>query len=335
VSTVRAFNRFWTKQIGVLGASLLRTPYSLTEARVIFELAQRDATEVVDLRRELELDAGYLSRILRRFKTLHLIATEASESDGRRQIVRLTTKGRRAFENLNKRADEEVRMTLGLLTDDDQRRLVGAMTSIRRLFDGVPRSSACVLRPLGPGDLGWVVQRHGALYAQEYEWDETFEALVARIVSDYVEQRDPRKDNAWIAEVDGEPVGCVFCVKKDTKVAQLRLLLVEPRARGVGVGTRLVDECIRFARRASYEQLVLWTNHPLRAARRIYDRAGFKLVKEENHKSFGHDLIGQNLLLTLTRGAEGLDGTRRGDGRAEGRECGMTRCPEQQRRRSG
>jgi DNA-binding MarR family transcriptional regulator/GNAT superfamily N-acetyltransferase len=299
VNTVRAFNRFWTKEIGVLGSSFLQTPYSLTEARVIFELAQKQATEVADLRRRLELDAGYLSRILGQFKTSKLITAEASESDARRQIVRLTNKGRRVFEDLNARSAQEVRTILGRLTEDDQRRLVGAMTSMRRVLDGPKASRSYVLRPLGPGDLGWVVQRHGALYAQEYRWDETFEALVARIVADYVEQRDPRKDNAWIAEVDDEPVGCVFCVKKDAQVAQLRLLLMEPRARGMGIGTRLVDECIRFARRAGYKRMVLWTNHPLRAARRIYERAGFKLVAEEKHRSFGHDLVGQSFSLTL------------------------------------
>jgi DNA-binding MarR family transcriptional regulator/GNAT superfamily N-acetyltransferase len=300
VNTVRSFNRFWTKQIGILGAGLLETRFSLTEARVLFELAQREATEVAVLRGDLDLDAGYLSRILAHFKTAKLITTETSEADARRQVVRLAAKGRRAFDSLNARSAEEVRSILGRLTEEDQRRLVGAMGSIRRVMDGTPRSNSCVLRPLGPGDLGWVVQRHGALYAQEYAWDETFEALVARIVSDYVEQRDPKKDNAWIAEVDGEAVGCVFCVKKDGKVAQLRLLLLDPRVRGMGIGTRLVDECIRFARRAGYERMVLWTNHPLKAARRIYERAGFQLVEEERHHSFGHDLLGQSFSLTLT-----------------------------------
>jgi DNA-binding MarR family transcriptional regulator/GNAT superfamily N-acetyltransferase len=300
VDAVRAFNRFWTKQVGALGAFLLETSYSLTEARVLFELAQKDSTEVAALRRDLELDAGYLSRILAQFKSARLVATDQAENDARRQVVRLTDKGKRAFADLNARSADEVRGTLGRLSDDDQRRLVGAMTSIQHVLAEEPSPPApCVLRAPGPGDLGWVVQRHGALYAQEYGWDETFEALVARIVADYVAERDPRRDCAWIAELDGEPVGCIFCVKKTARVAQLRLLLTEPRARGRGVGTRLVEECIRFARRAAYEQMVLWTNDPLRAARRIYERAGFQLVKEEKHESFGHRLVGQSFALSL------------------------------------
>lgn len=305
VNAVRTFNRFWTKQIGVLGSSLLHTEYSLTEARVLFELAQKDSTEVANLRRELDLDPGYMSRILAQFKAAKLVTTDVSEADARRQVVKLTRKGRRAFEVLNARSTEEVRAILGKLAEGDQQRLVGAMAVIRRVLDGAAAPRTCVLRPLRPGDLGWVVQRHGALYAQEYQWDETFEALVARILADYVEQRDPRKDNAWIAEVDREPAGCVFCVRKDADIAQLRLLLTEPRARGLGVGTQLVEECIRFACHAGYTRMVLWTNHPLRAARRIYERAGFQLVAEERHHSFGHDLVGQSFELTLTGLADG------------------------------
>jgi DNA-binding MarR family transcriptional regulator/N-acetylglutamate synthase-like GNAT family acetyltransferase len=306
VNAVRTFNRFWTKQIGALGSSLLHTEYSLTEARVIFELAQRDSTEVADLRHGLDLDPGYMSRILAQFKAAKLVITDISEADARRQVVKLTRKGRRAFEVLNARSTEDVRSILGELAEVDQQRLVGAMAVIRRVLDRAAAPRSCVLRQLGPGDLGWVVQRHGALYAHEYQWDERFEALVARIVADYVEQRDPRKDNAWIAEVDHEPAGCVFCVRKDANIAQLRLLLVEPRARGLGVGARLVEECIRFARHAGYTRMVLCTNHPLRAARRIYERAGFHLVAEQQHHSFGHDLVGQNFELTLTGAADGV-----------------------------
>ncbi len=299
VSAVRAFNRFWTKQIGILGAGHLNTRYSLTEARIIFELAQRESTQVAELRSELDLDAGYLSRILLHFKTARLISTQTSAADGRRQIVSLTAKGRRAYDALNSRSAEAVESLLSRLTDEDQSALVGAMTSIHHVMDGAPRAASFALRPLEPGDLGWVVQRHGALYAQEYGWNEKFEALVARIVSDYVEKRDSRKENAWIAEADGQRAGCIFCVKKDAKVAQLRLLLTEPRARGMGIGARLVDECIRFARQAGYARMILWTNHPLKAARRIYERAGFKLTKEEKHRSFGPELVGQSFTLNL------------------------------------
>jgi DNA-binding MarR family transcriptional regulator/GNAT superfamily N-acetyltransferase len=301
VERVRAFNRFWTRQIGVLGTKLLESPYSLTEARVLFELAQREPTEAGELKSDLGLDAGYLSRILGRFKAAKLLTTEALESDARRQLVRLTAKGRRAFESLDARSAQEVDALLGRLTQAARRRLVGAMGDILDVLDGAPpRRAPFLLRPPGPGDLGWVVQQHGRLYAAEYGWDETFEALVARIVSDYVEQRNPQRDGAWIAEVDGEPAGCVFCVAKSERVAQLRLLLTVPRARGMGVGGRLVEQCVRFARGAGYRRLVLWTNDPLRAARRLYERAGFELTEQKKHHSFGHDLVGQTFALELT-----------------------------------
>lgn len=294
VNVVRGFTRFYTNLIGLLRESLLDSPYSLTEGRVIFELAQRAAMDLADLRRLLDIDAGYLSRILARFETDDLATRERSKADGRRQIIGLTTQGRAAFKVLDTRSTEQIRALLSRLSDEDQQRLVRAMKIIQEIVEGAPRPEPYVLRPLGPGDLGWVVHRHGMLYAEEYGWDETFEALVAHIVADYVDHRDPQRENAWIAEVDGEPVGCVFCVKKDEKTAQLRLLLVERRARGMGLGARLVKECMRFARRARYEQMMLWTNDVLEDARRIYERAGFKLVEEERHHSFGHDLVGQN-----------------------------------------
>lgn len=300
VAALRAFNRFWTKQIGVLGAGLHDTSYSLTEARVLFELAQNTETEVSTLKRDLGLDPGYLSRILRHLKTAQLVTQHRSQADQRRHRVRLTAKGQRVFRSLDTNASRAARTLMNPLPDDAQQRLVDDMASIQSLLSGAPAARACVLRGLGPGDLGWVVERHGVLYAREYAWDESFEALVARIVSEYVEGNDQHRNNAWIAELDGAPVGCVFCVQKSARVAQLRLLLVEPRARGLGVGTTLVDECIRFARGAGYRKIVLWTNHPLRAARRIYERAGFRLVGEEPHRSFGHQLVGQNFSLTLT-----------------------------------
>jgi DNA-binding MarR family transcriptional regulator/GNAT superfamily N-acetyltransferase len=299
VGSVRAFNRFYTDLIGVLGDGLLRTPYSLTEARVIFELAQRDPAEVADLRRALAIDAGYLSRILARFQADGLVTRQRSAADGRRQVIALTEPGRSAYATLDARATDAILTILNDLPEEQQARLVGAMSAVRELLEPAPRADAYVLRPLRPGDLGWVVYRHGVRYAEEYGWDESFEALVARIVADYADHRDPRREHAWLAEVDGEPVGCVFCTRKDDQTAQLRLLLVEPRARGMGIGGRLVEECLRFARRAGYREITLWTNDVLAGARRIYQRAGFQLVDEQPHHSFGHDLVGQTWTRTL------------------------------------
>lgn len=293
VRSVRAFNRFYTDRIGVLGDGLLRTPYSLTEARVIFELAQRESSEVGDLRRALAIDAGYLSRVLARLADGGLLTRQRSAADGRRQVIALTEQGRAAYQTLDGRAAGEIATLLATLTDQEQARLVGAMAVIRATLEQAPRPGAYLLRSLRPGDLGWVVHRHGVRYAEEYGWDESFEALVARIVADYADHRDPRREDAWLAEVDGEPVGCVFCTRKDDQTAQLRLLLVEPRARGMGIGGRLVEECLRFARRVGYRQITLWTNDVLAEARRIYQRAGFQLVDEQPHHSFGHDLVGQ------------------------------------------
>lgn len=288
VSEVRSFNRFYTNVIGVLQEHLLQSPYSLTEVRVMFELAQRGETDLVVLRRDLGLDAGYLSRIIARLEAEALATRRRSPDDGRRQLLILTTKGRRAFAALDRRSAREVSALLGRLGEDEQRRLLGAMAAIRSLLgDHPPAAGTLVLRPPRPGDLGWVVARNGALYAQEQGWNEHYEALVARIVADYAAEHDPRREAAWIAELDGAPVGSVFCVRRDDDTAQLRLLLVDPSARGRGVGSRLVDECLRFARQAGYRRMVLWTNDVLAAARRIYERAGFELTAEEPHTDFG------------------------------------------------
>jgi DNA-binding MarR family transcriptional regulator/N-acetylglutamate synthase-like GNAT family acetyltransferase len=294
VAAVRAFNRFYTGRLGILGEGFLRTPHSLTEARVLYELGRRDVVEVAELRRELEIDAGYLSRLLSRLEDQALVTRERSEEDGRRQRVRLTEQGAAAFAELDRRSAAEIGELLERLGEERQRRLVAAMQAIAGLLDDDPRADAAVvLRAPQPGDYAWIVHRHGAQYADEYGWDETFEALVARIVADYAEHHDPKREAAWIAEVDGEPVGCVLCVRKDDATAQLRLLLVDPRARGRGIGGRLIDECLRFARRAGYEQIVLWTNDVLHDARRLYERAGFELVDSGEHHAFGHDLVEQ------------------------------------------
>ncbi|MQA16883.1 MAG: GNAT family N-acetyltransferase [Pseudonocardiaceae bacterium] len=294
VESVRAFNRFYTRMIGVLQAGLVGTPYSLTEARLLFELAQRDRIEVAELRRLLDLDAGYLSRILARFGADGLVVRDQSPSDARRQVIALTEAGRAAFAVLDDHQVAAVEQLLEPLSREQQSRLVEAMGTIRETLGDTSRRAGFVLRAPEPGDLGWVVARHGALYAAEYGWDATFEALVARVVADYVDQHDPKREAAWIAEVDGEPAGCVFCVADDGTTAKLRLLLVDPSARGMGIGERLVEECLRFARRAGYSRITLWTNDVLDAARRIYERAGFHLDQQDPHHSFGHDLVGQN-----------------------------------------
>jgi len=299
VHTVRAFNRFYTNLIGVLRGGLLDTPYSLTEARVIFELGRAESTQVADLRRILDIDRGHLSRLLARLEAGELVVRQRSAEDGRRQVIHLSERGRATFATLTTRADDDVRNLLGPLSEPDQMRLIEAMDAIRTIIERPESQPSVVIRPLGPGDLGWVVHRHGVLYASEYGWDETFEGLVAQIVADYTRDRDDRRESAWIAEVDGEPAGSIFCTKREENVAQLRLLLVEPGSRGLGIGGRLVDECIRFARRAGYRQMILWTNDVLITARRIYEKAGFTLVEEGPHESFGKELVEQTWVLTL------------------------------------
>lgn len=294
VEDVRGFNRFYTRVLGLLRPDLAGSSFGLTEARVLFELAHRDDVAVSELRRDLDLDAGYLSRILSGFSTSGLVAREKSAADGRRQVVRLTADGQRAFAELDQLQAGAIATMLAPLDEGQRAELVTSMGRIRRTLGDEPHWRGLVLRPPAPGDLGWVVERHGYRYAAEYGWDTTFEALVARIVADFAERDDSKREAAWIAELDGERVGCVFCTAADAKdTAQLRLLIVEPSARGAGVGTRLVDECLRFARRAGYRRITLWTNDVLVAARRIYERAGFRCDRREPHHSFGHDLVGE------------------------------------------
>jgi DNA-binding MarR family transcriptional regulator/GNAT superfamily N-acetyltransferase len=300
IDGVRRFNRSFTRRIGVLREGLLHTPYSLTEARVLFEVANRKEATASDFSRELGLDPGYLSRILAGMERRGLIQKAPSAADGRRRILSLTPDGLEAFTLLDARSREEIAELLGGLSEGEQRRLLEAMRTIESVLDrGLKFSEPFFVRMHEPGDMGWVVQRHGELYFREYGWDERFEALVARIAADFIEGYDPSMERCWIAEMEGGRVGCVFCVRKNDKVAKLRLLLVEPGARGLGLGGRLVDECIRFARRCGYQTLTLWTNSVLDAARRIYEERGFRLVEEEEHHSFGQDLIGQNWELEL------------------------------------
>ena len=300
VEVVRRFNRFYTKQIGVLHEKLLRSPFPLTEARVIYELAHHEKTTATELSTELGLDAGYLSRLLRSFKKRGLIHKQPSQTDGRQTFLSLTERGQGAFAMLNSRSRSEVGAMLSDFSAADQNRLVKAMQTIEELLGAKPEHKVpYLLRPHQPGDMGWVVHRHGVLYAEEYGWDEQFDALVASIVAKFIQHFKPKQERCWMAEMGGEIVGSVFLVRKSRMVAQLRLLLVEPKARGLGIGTRLVNECIRFARQAGYRKIVLWTNSVLDAARHIYEEAGFHLVGEEPHHSFGHDLVGQTWELKL------------------------------------
>jgi len=300
VAAVRRFNRFYTKQIGVLHEGLLRSPFSLTEARVLYELAHREKPTATELGKELGLDAGYLSRILRGFGTRGLVARKSLATDGRQSLLWLTRKGRGAFATIDARSRDEIGAMLSELPAAGQGRLIEAMRAIEELF-GARRERAApyLLRPHRPGDMGWVVHRHGALYAQECGWDEQFEALVAAIVAKFIQHYDPKRERCWLAEKDGEIVGSVFLAKHSKTVGKLRLLLVEPKARGLGIGARLVSECLRFARQVGYRKVTLWTNSVLHAARHLYEETGFHLVREEPHHSFGHDLVGETWELTL------------------------------------
>ena len=300
IETVRRFNRFYTRKIGLLQKGLLKSPFNLTEARVIYELAHHEQTTATELIRELGMDAGYLSRILTRLQNRKLIGKKSCESDARQNLISLTEKGREAFSELNAASRYEIEAMLSDLSGEEQLGLVGAMLTIERLLGAPPEQKVpYILRPHQPGDMGWMVQRQGIVYNREYRWNEDFEALVAEIAARFIQNFDPRKERCWIAERDGENVGSVFLVKKSETVAQLRLLFVEPKARDLGIGKRLVCECTRFARQVGYEKIMLWTNSVLDAARHIYEQEGYQLIEEEPHHSFGHDLLGQNWELDL------------------------------------
>lgn len=308
VHDIRAFNRFYTNVIGALDYSRhLYAPYTLTESRVLYELAHSSRTDAADLRTELSLDAGYLSRILNKFERDGLIERAASLSDPRRRHVTLTALGRETGTLLEERAAESVGSLLATVPAPERPRLTEAMATVRTILSQgrPPRREDVLLREPGPGDLGWIVQRNAALYAAEYGWNADYEGLVARIVADFAQDHDPHLERVWIAELDGRPVGCVMCVRDEAPgTARLRLLLVEPDARGLGVGDRLVTAVTGFARGVGYRDLVLWTNDVLTAARRIYRRHGFVLVGEKPHRSFGKDLTGQDWRLDLHGPAE-------------------------------
>jgi DNA-binding MarR family transcriptional regulator/GNAT superfamily N-acetyltransferase len=300
VGAIRQFNRLYTRQIGVLQDGFLQTPYSLAEARVLYELAHRNKATATEIATALGLDHGYLSRILRGFGERGLISKVASPTDRRQNVISLTAKGRMAFAPLDQRSQDDISAMIGKLSAADQERIVDAMATIGRLlWDVAAPDVPYVLRPPGAGDMGWIVSRHGALYAKEYGWDEQLEALCAEIVATFVRNFDPRRERCWIAERNGENVGSVLLVKDNDEIARLRLLLVEPSARGLGIGARLVEECVRFARETGYRKVTLWTHSVLTAARHIYERAGFKLIESWTHDDFGKTLVGENWDLEL------------------------------------
>ena len=299
VKAVRGFNRFYTQRIGVL-APYLGSEFSLTEVRVLYELAHQDQPTATELARELALDAGYLSRILRRFETRGWVARTASAADARQSLLALTQAGYTVFAPLQQRSRDEAAALLQPLTELERQELTGALASVQRLLDPATAPAPTVtLREPQAGDLGWVVQQHGEVYAREYGWNSEFEAMVAGIVAGYVRNYKPGWERCWIAELDGQRIGSAFVVRKSASVAQLRMLILMPQARGQGLGARLTDECIAFARDKGYKKMVLWTNSCLDSARAIYAKRGFQLVKSEPYTGFGQDLVGETWALRL------------------------------------
>jgi DNA-binding MarR family transcriptional regulator/GNAT superfamily N-acetyltransferase len=297
VAAVRAFNRFYTRHLGVLDQQLLESPYSLTEARVLYELANKDGQSAKEIGTGLKLDAGYLSRILKAFDDKGLVVRKPSPVDRRQYRLSLTAKGRLAFGRLNRGSHDQAAVMLDALGNHAPR-VVQAMTTIETLLGGSEASQA-TLRSPRPGDMGWVVQSHGALYAAEYGYDASFEGLVADIVAKYIAAFDSSRERCWIAEMDGAPVGSIFLVKASDDVAKIRLLIIDPVARGQNLGRRLTAEAVRFARQCGYRKITLWTQSNLFAARKIYEQSGFKLVASEPHRSFGQNLVGETWELAL------------------------------------
>jgi DNA-binding MarR family transcriptional regulator/GNAT superfamily N-acetyltransferase len=302
IAAVRRFNRFYTRQIGVLRKTFLDSPYSLAEARVLYEIANGRGTTASEIGRRLDLDAGYLSRTLRNFEKRGLVVRNRSARDARQSYLKLSPQGRRAFAPLEARSQQDGRAMLDKLGSADRARLINAMQTIETLLAGEPATTRALrytLRAPTPGDFGWVIKRHAELYGQEYGWKEPFEGLCAQIVADYANKKDRARERCWIAEIDGENVGCIFLAKESATVARIRLLLVDPKARGLGLGARLVDECIRFARNAGYRKITLWTHSVLTAARSIYRKSGFKLVQSERHRSWGRPVVSEHWDLDL------------------------------------
>jgi DNA-binding MarR family transcriptional regulator/GNAT superfamily N-acetyltransferase len=297
VAAFRRFNRFYTKHVGALDEGYQHSRFSLTEARVLYELGTRDVANATAIREELSLDPGYLSRILQNFAAAGLVSRKRASKDRRQVVLTLTAKGRRAFLELDSKSNERAKEVLNTLVPAERRQLLSAITGVEHLLSRRAQSAprAVVVREPRPGDIGWAIFAHGELYAKQFSWNAEFEALVAKLFADFANKHDPAAERMWVAEMDGERVGTVFVVRNadDPDVAQLRCLLVDPKGRGLGIGTRLVDECVAFARAAGYRAIMLWTNDVLISARRIYEGAGFKLDHEYQHHSFGHDLVAQ------------------------------------------
>jgi DNA-binding MarR family transcriptional regulator/GNAT superfamily N-acetyltransferase len=304
IAPVRRFSRFYTRQLGTLNEGLLDSPLSLAEARVLYELANRTQPTASEIAAELGLDFGYLSRILRSFSTAKLIRRQPSSTDRRQSLISLTARGRAQFELLNQRSNDQVRTLLAPLSAIQRTQLAESMSTIESLLipgNAPVQTAPVILRSHRPGDIGWVIERHGSLYAQEYGWDERFEALVARIAADFIDQLEPERERCWIAECNGQRMGCVFLVRdrEQPSTARLRLLLVDPSARGLGLGHTLVSQCTHFARIAGYRRIVLWTNSVLDTARRIYQREGYRLIREKPYTAFGKELVSQDWELGL------------------------------------
>ena len=303
IEALRSFNRFYTRRIGALDEGLLNTRYTLAQARVLFELGKRKGASAGELAGALGLDPGYLSRIVQGFRSAGLVSRKKSAEDGRRATLALTARGRRQFKTLDQRSRNEASALLATLPAASRTRLVASLADAQSMLSGEERRPAArvVIRPYRLGDIGWAIERHARVYAAEYGWNAEFEALVAKLFARFASEHDPASERCWIAELDGERAGCVFVVRneEDRSMAQLRCLLVDPTARGFGIGRKLVARCIAFARSAGYPKMMLWTNDVLVSARRIYEAAGFRLAKEEPHRSFGHDLVGQFWVLDL------------------------------------